>query len=199
MKATHHHVDHYGLVRPHAGYREGGDAAVVVERDGIILAAIVDALGHGPEAHAVAVRAQGFLNGGVAIDSPVDLLNGLHTALRGTRGAAAGLAVLDTATGLVRYAGIGNTVIRRFGSGPDRLVSGDGIVGGTMRTPREQRITLSPGDTIIMYTDGVRDRFELRDYPQLPLQGAETIARTMIQRFGKDHDDAACIALRYDP
>lgn len=198
MSATRRRVDWHGLVRPHVGHRQAGDATIVIEREGTVLAAIVDALGHGPAAHDVAVRARHFLEHDPA-PGPVELLNGLHAALKGTRGAAAGLAVLDTATGLVRYAGVGNTVIRRFGSGSERLVSGDGIVGGSMRTPREQRMTLSPGDTVVMYTDGVRDRFEIRDYPQLPLHDAETIARTVIQRFGKEHDDAACIAVRFDP
>jgi phosphoserine phosphatase RsbX len=78
-------------------------------------------------------------------------------------------------------------------------VSVDGIVGGTMRTAREQQMRLSPRDIVVMYSDGVRDHFELSDYPQLLLGNAETIARTVIRRFAKEHDDAACIALRYDP
>lgn len=199
MNATRRRVDYYGLVRSHVGYRHAGDAAVVVEHEGKLLAAIVDVLGHGPEAHDVAARAKLFLDNGLGPGEPIGLLRSLHEVLKGTRGAAAGVAVLDTATGLLRYAGVGNTVIRRFGAGSDRLVSADGIVGGSMRAPREQRMTLCPGDTVIMYSDGVRDRFELRDYPQLLLQDAETIARTVIRLFARDHDDAACIAVRYEP
>jgi serine phosphatase RsbU (regulator of sigma subunit) len=199
MKVTDRRLDCHGLARPHMGFRDGGDAVVIRELGHGLLAAVVDGLGHGPEAHAVAERAEQFLRNAVAADDPVALMVGLNEALKGTRGAAAGLAVLTSATGVLRYAGVGNTVIRRFGSGQDRLVSVDGIVGGTMRTPREQRMTLSPGDAIVLHTDGVHDRFELSDYPQLLGQDAETIARTLIQRFGKDYDDAACIALRYDP
>jgi serine phosphatase RsbU (regulator of sigma subunit) len=129
----------------------------------------------------------------------LELLKGLHETLRGTRGAAAALGVLDLTTGLMRYLGVGNTVIRRFGAGTERLVATDGIVGGNMRMPREQRMTLSPRDTVVMYSDGVHDRFELRDRPQLLLQDAEKIARTVVKLFSKDYDDAACIVLRYDP
>ena len=68
-----------------------------------------------------------------------------------------------------------------------------------MRSPREQQMTLYPRAVVVMYTDGVRDRFELRDYPQLPVHDARTITRTLIRLFGKDNDDAACIAVRYDP
>ncbi len=199
MRVTNGRLDSYGLDRPHMGFRHSGDAVVIREAGPGLMAAIVDVLGHGPEAHAAAVKAEQFLRDVLDAGDPVALLVGLHEAIKGTRGAGAGIAVLSTATGVLRYAGVGNTVIRRFGSVQDRLFSADGIVGSTMRAPREQRMTLSPGDAIVMYTDGVHDRFELRDYPQLPCQDAETIVRTVIQRFGKDHDDAACIAVRYDP
>ena len=192
-------VDYYGLVRPKVGYRQAGDAVVIVAYGGKLLAGIVDVLGHGPEAHDVAIQAQRFLDSGLEPVDPINLLRGLHDALRGTRGAAAGLAVLDADEGLVRYAGVGNTAIRRFGTVGDRLVSVDGIVGGTMRTPREQRMRLSPRDILVMYSDGVRDHFELSDHPELLLGNAEKIARSVIRRFGKEHDDAACIAVRYDP
>lgn len=199
MNSTCHRVDYYGLVRPHVGYRHAGDAVVVTEHECKLLAAIVDVLGHGPEAHDVATKAKRFLENGLRSGDALELLKGLHETLKGTRGAAAALGVLDLTTGLMRYVGVGNTVIRRFGSGTERLVATDGIVGGNMRTPREQRMTLSPRDTVLMYTDGVQDRFELRDRPQLLLQDAETIARTVVRLFSKDYDDAACIVLRYDP
>ena len=125
-----HRVDYYGLVRPKVGYRHAGDAAVIVAYEGKLLAGIVDVLGHGPEAHEVAMKAKHYLDNGLEPGDPLELLKGLHDTLRGTRGAAAGLAVLDSAQGLVRYAGVGNTTIRRFGTVDDRLVSVDGIVGG---------------------------------------------------------------------
>jgi phosphoserine phosphatase RsbX len=194
-----HHVDYYGLVRPRVGYHHAGDAVVIAAHGGKLLAGIVDVLGHGPEAHEVAMIAQRFLDNGLEPGDPLELLRSLHGALRGTRGAVAGLAVLDVAEGLVRYVGVGNTAIRRFGTMAERLVSVDGIVGGAMRTPRQQQMRLSPRDIVVMYSDGVRDHFELRDYPELLLGDAEKIARTVIRRFAKEHDDAACIALRYDP
>jgi hypothetical protein len=47
-----------------------------------------------------------------------------------------------------------------------------------------------------MYSDGIRDRFNQEDYPQLRYQSAATIAQTVVDRFGKPHDDATCLALR---
>jgi negative regulator of sigma-B (phosphoserine phosphatase) len=192
-----HRVEYAEVNRPHCYEHVSGDATVVRAREHLLFAAIVDVLGHGPEAHEIALRAQQFLTAHWS-DSMVDLMAGLHDHLSGSRGAGAGLCLLDRRTGLLRYTGIGNTVIRRFGSGEVRLLSRAGIIGGSRRSPKEEQMSLAAGDVVLLYTDGVKDRFELQDYPQLLHHGAETIAATVVERFGKEHDDAACIALRYE-
>ncbi len=192
-----HRVDYAAVNRPHYYEYVSGDIAVIGEKDHLFFAAIVDVLGHGREAHELAVEIERFL-----VDhwdgSVVGLMDRLHTHLAGSRGAGAGLCLVDRCSGLLRYAGIGNTVIRRFGCSEVRLLSRSGIIGGSRRTPREEQMTLAPGDVVLLYTDGVKDRFRLQDYPQLLRDRAELIARTVVQRFGKDHDDASCIAFRYE-
>ena len=93
---------------------------------------------------------------------------------------------------------MGNTVIRNFGPREARLYSAAGTLGHQMRTPKEQRLTVAPGDVLMLYSDGVKERFELEDYPQLRYQKSRTIAKTVVERFGKDHDDAGCVVLRVD-
>ena len=60
-----------------------------------------------------------------------------------------------------------------------------------------QVMTLEPGDLIILHTDGVSSRFSAADYPSASHHSPEEVARNIIQRYGKNHDDAACIAVRY--
>ncbi len=192
-----HRLEYAQVNRPHYYEHVSGDAAVVREQNHLLFAAIVDVLGHGPEAHEVAVESEKFLAAHWN-DSLIELMDRLHEHLAGSRGAGAGLCLVDRRSGLLRYTGIGNTVIRRFGCSELRLLSRAGIIGGSRRTPREEQMTLTPGDVVLLYTDGVKDRFELQDYPQLLHHTAESIARTVIQRFGKNHDDATCIALRYE-
>ncbi len=192
-----HRVEYAKVNRPHYYEHVSGDAAVIRQKDHLLLAAIVDVLGHGPEAHDVAAEAEKFLMAHWS-DSVVGLMNQLHQHLAGSRGAGAGLCLVNRRSGLLRYTGIGNTVIRRFGSSELRLPSRAGIIGNGRRSPKEEQMTLTPGDVVLLYTDGVKDRFQLNDYPQLLHHTAESIARTVIQRFGKDHDDATCIALRYE-
>ena len=123
----------------------------------------------------------------------------LHQYLRGTRGAAAGLCAIDSAAGRVVYAGTGNTAARRFGTADTRLVSHDGVLGQNMRTPRPQTLNLEPGDLLVLYTDGVKDRFTSDDYPGVFSHPPKEVVQNIVKRFGKNHDDAACIAVRYAP
>lgn len=186
----------YGVaVQPFLGEPTAGDAGLVIEEKDGLFVAIVDVLGHGPKAHEVADSIVDFLT---SHDRP-DLcttLDDLHAFLLGTRGAAAALARIDYDAGALRYAGIGNTVIRRIGPEPERLVSRDGTLGHIRRTPREESLAFGEDDVILLYTDGIRDHFELDRYPTFATDSAAAIARNIVRLFGNSHDDATCIALR---
>jgi anti-sigma regulatory factor (Ser/Thr protein kinase) len=189
-------ADCASIIRPFEGERVSGDAAVAEHRDGATFAAIIDALGHGPLAHRVALKAIQYLKASWSPDL-VATIGGLHEALRGTEGAAAGLCLIDFNAGTGRYVGVGNTVIRVFGEQENRLFSTPGTLGHQIRSPREQSFSLQSDDVVVMYTDGIKERFELKDYPQLRFQKAEKVASTITEKFGKHHDDAGCIVLRY--
>lgn len=187
----------YGVKnRPFQGERVSGDAGIVIEEaDGLFLA-IIDVLGHGREAHEVAVSISDFLNTADRSDLCQTLVN-LDQHLRGTRGAAAGIARIDQSSGRLRYAGIGNTVIRRIGPEPSRLVSRDGTLGHILRTPREEELDVGTQDVILLHTDGIPDHFDLDQYPTFARDSAKAIAHNIVRLFGKPHDDATCIALKY--
>jgi len=189
-------LGHSSEVRPCRGERVSGDAAVVRPIEKGLFAGIVDVLGHGLEAHELACEIDAYLTRYGSSDIP-GLITRLHGHLKGTRGAAAGLCTIDASTGRVLYAGIGNTVLRRFGQTDTRLVSQDGVLGQNMRTPQPQTLQLEARDLIVLYTDGVRDRFTSDDYPGVFRHAPKEVARTIVERFGKDYDDAACIAVRY--
>ncbi len=182
--------------RPCVSELVSGDVAVVDAKPDVVLVALVDVLGHGPDAHDVATRAETFLRQSWTRDV-VEMLRRLHKELTGTRGAAAGIAVLDIARGEVRYAGVGNTVARKFGPTDKQLRSVDGTLGHVLRSPVEQVIRLTPEDVLVLYTDGVRTSFGVHDYPQIQYESARAIANNIVQRFGKLSDDATCVALRY--
>ena len=189
-------IEHASAVRPCRGERLAGDAAIVRPLEGGYFAAIVDVLGHGPEAHRVAVTIERFLTKHADPDVG-SLMHRLHELLRGSRGAAVGMCAIEEGTGRLSYVSTGNTTLRRFGASETRLVSQDGVIGQNMRTPRIQSLQLTPGDVILLYTDGIRDRFSAEEYPGVFHSEVGELAEGIVERFGKDHDDAACVALRY--
>ena len=184
--------------RPCLGEHLSGDTVVIESLEQGLFVAIVDVLGHGPDANALTHVIEAYLKRYCCRDI-TGVLARLHQHLQGTRGAAVGLCAIDTATGRLDYAGIGNTSMRIFGKTETRFVSQDGVLGQNMRTPRPQSAQLEPDDLIVLYTDGVSDRFTTQQYPGVLLHAPEVVAANIVKRFGKDHDDAACIAVRYCP
>jgi negative regulator of sigma-B (phosphoserine phosphatase) len=190
-------LKHASLIRPCMGESLSGDAVVIHPLEHGLFVAIVDVLGHGPEAHELTLVIDAFLEKQATADVK-KLMTRLHEHLKGTRGAVAGLCAIDASAGTAEYVGIGNTCIRRFGRSETRLVSKDGVLGQNMRTPLLQSLELESGDVIVLYTDGVSDRFTVEQYPGVLSHTPNEVVRIILDRFGKDHDDSACIAVRYD-
>jgi hypothetical protein len=182
------------FVRPCDGEAVAGDAALALELSSGVLMCLVDGLGHGQDAAAVALAAIRHLKAHPAAHVAA-VLGGLHECLRGTRGAAIAVAFADAADGSVAWAGVGNVVARCLGSRVRTYHSLDGIVGVRYRTPRIERACLSPEDVFLLYSDGVP-----QDFPPPTVAGTmESLARRVVLDHGKTYDDAACLALRYVP
>lgn len=175
---------------------ECGDTGLIRESDGEKFLALVDALGHGKLAHEVADLAEEYLEANHR-ENLVELMEGLHVCLKGTRGAVAAFCRLDLMTGELRYAGMGNITVRVLGPHASKFVPREGILGYMISTPREETSKLSVGDILLMYSDGVHEHIDICEYPQLLIGTASAIATNVIGRFGKGDDDASCIVLRY--
>lgn len=191
-------LDYSSINRPCRGEYLSGDAVIIRPLEQGLFVAIVDVLGHGAEANELTHVIEAYLDRYCASDVS-GVIQRLHQHLKGTRGAAVSLCAIDTLAGRIDYVGIGNTALRLFGKKETRFVSQDGVLGQNMRTPRQQTARLEPGDLVVLYTDGVSDRFTSQDYPGVSHHAPEVVARNIVQRFGKDHDDATCIAVRYSP
>lgn len=175
-----------------------GDTVAVRAMGGRLHLAVVDVLGHGPDAHAVATRVDEFLVERDLTDAGA-ALEALHHRILGSLGASAGLGTFDPETGVLQWAGVGNTVARRLGANPARLVSRDGILGQFLPSVEPSTLTLGASDVVVLYTDGLPSGFDQEAYPQLRYHGAQTICRTLLKRFGRATDDATVLTLRWTP
>jgi anti-sigma regulatory factor (Ser/Thr protein kinase) len=197
-------------IRSRIGQSIGGDRAAILDRGDHVMVAIVDATGHGPAAHAVAGDLVARLEEGYAgTAEPADIatqLRTLHDASIGTTGAAVGLAVLDARNDGLRYLGIGN--VRAAIVGPQRFtgVSRDGVLGRRWPTPFVQSSPLRPGDLVLLWTDGLPTTLPQtlaaeRDDQGRPVatRDVEAIADHLVNGYGRPHDDAACLVVRWRP
>ncbi|HAO20163.1 MAG: hypothetical protein BWK80_58505 [Desulfobacteraceae bacterium IS3] len=171
-----------------------GDAYNFWHKDGITHLVMADGLGHGNLAELAAVAALDHIRNNTDKDF-ADLFRGCDAAIRHTRGVAMGVARIDEKTGLLRYAGIGNTRAMVFSQEKmTRLTSNFGIVGGGFRKLFIEEKQLLPNDLVIMFTDGLHERANITAY------GAEGDLMALAYRIFQDYhivrDDAAIMIYR---
>jgi len=181
-----------GFSRPYKGLSICGDSFVIEERDGTVLAAVVDGLGHGYESSVAAERATEIIR--ELADQSVDaILRRCHQELRVTRGAAVGLLKVDTA-GEGEFCGIGNIEVQALNGQPPSIFCLAGIVGHNMRTSKVMAVTMKPGDIYCLMSDGISTRGNLKGcLPGTP----EAVARRIVEHWGKDHDDATAVVVGF--
>ena len=183
--------------RPHPGETVNGDAYAVhwtgSGADAICRIAVIDGLGHGPEAAQASAGAIAVLDAEPDLD-PVQALHRCHAALMGTRGAAMSIARLDVARKEVVYAGVGNVEAHLWQDGRrERLIAYRGIVGSVIRTIRPFTLRLGDGWLLLMHSDGISARADVEalDLPQ-PWTPAE-VAQAVLDRYARTHDDALAL------
>ena len=173
---------------------ESGDQYLVREMPSRALVAVIDGLGHGPEAAAAAKTAVAVLDG---CDEPslAALMTRCHENLRGTRGAVLSIASIEP--GSLTWLGVGNVdgVLLRSGLGPPaHLLVRGGVVGHRLPSLDVSRTSLARGDTLVLSTDGVHRHFVER--PEVTYSAPPTAER-ILSDFGKETDDALVLVVRY--
>jgi phosphoserine phosphatase RsbX len=185
-----------------AGESESGDLDVVAPFDGGVLMAVIDGLGHGPDAALAARAAAEVLSASPAL-APLTLVERCHAALRGTRGAALLIVSIASATGESQWIGVGNVEgvrFRReagFGVRREALISRPGVVGYQLGALKQYQSELATNDTFILATDGVAPRF-VEDGVGNPDESPEAIAWRILTRHGRSSDDALVLVARYE-
>ncbi len=179
--------------RPAVGQTICGDAVAIYEGKPYIVA-IADGLGHGAGASEASQAFCQFV--GEHKDLPLDnLMSRATKAIASTRGAAAAILSIDQETNKLSFVGIGNIELRAIGhfNSSCPAICLPGIVGRSLRRVKVFTDEFFPGDTLILFSDGISTRFELQEFKR---KSAEEIANTLMSERGKDHDDATCLVLQ---
>ena len=199
MAADHLKIDTAFATLPLPGQTESGDLCLAKKVGKGTLIAVVDGLGHGQEAASASHAAIGALER-YSREPLADLVRRCHEALVGLRGVVLGLAYLDPQAATLTWLGVGNVggVLLRadLGNRPSRitLVASAGFIGAEQPHPTTRSVPLALGDTVILFSDGIRDGFAdslvLSNTPQ-------EIADLIITRHLKGNDDALVLVARY--
>jgi len=187
---------------------ESGDLHAVVPFPGGVLVAVIDGLGHGPEA-AQAARAAEAVIEACASDPLRVVVQRCHEAIRHTRGVAMSLASFDARSSSMTWLGVGNVeaLLLRAGAsqagagarGPDTSYEAvhcrGGVVGYRLPPLVETSLPVNRGDLLIMATDGIRHGF----VPEIDREEPDphTIAAHILRGYARNSDDALVLVARH--
>jgi len=173
-----------------------GDGWALQQRDGEVTLMVADGLGHGPLA-AEASDAACRVFAEDPLPEPADFLERAHRSLGSTRGAAIGAARGSASALRLRFAGVGN--VAGAVVGPDSqhgLASHNGTVGAQL--PRVQAFDYDWPDRalLVLHSDGLRTRWNLRDYPGLHARHPALVAAALYRDFRRPNDDVTVLVAR---
>ncbi len=182
--------------RPHPNEEVNGDAYFIRTHNERTLLAVIDGLGHGQGAQVAAKVAIASLEEwtGENVD---EVLQAAHDALRATRGAVMGVAILDRAEGRVHYAGVGNIAVRAFQTPePFSPIPANGTLGARLGKIRAWSGRWAAGATLLLASDGVSEAWDINAYPGLLERSPQLMAGILMRDYGRDADDATILIAR---
>lgn len=173
--------------RPKDTAAPSGDDYVIVEHADRVVVALVDGSGSGAEAAAAARRCTEEVrrHPGPTIEA---VFAATHRRLKGSRGVAMALVILDRKSHAMTWAAVGDVDGMVLGNGPiSPILRRPGTLGITYAGIFSQTVRLAAGAQVVLTTDGVS-----RDYATArpaKATGAATVAQ-IIHRFARPGDDS---------
>jgi negative regulator of sigma-B (phosphoserine phosphatase) len=190
-------VEWRSAARAYRGSDVSGDLDVVAFYPGGALAAVIDGLGHGPEAAAASGAAAAVLRRQPA-ESVTGLMALCHQALLRTRGAVISLASFNAAAATVTWVGVGNVAGALLRRAPrefaarENLLSRAGVVGHRLPRLRAVSHPVRGGDVLILASDGIKTAFNRGLTPD---RSIDDIAKGILLDHGRDDDDALVLVV----
>jgi phosphoserine phosphatase RsbX len=115
-----------------------------------------------------------------------EIMNELHRALAGTRGAAAMICKWNAVEGRLQGVGVGNVELASAKVKVPVMLT-PGIIGSNMRTLHVFEAPLGIGSRIVLFSDGISTSIMGDDLAARPHGAA---CEGLMEKFRKKHDDA---------
>ncbi len=175
-----------------------GDTGVIRCQGHQLQATLVDVLGHGAEAAALASDIHDQL-ATMPLTAPEPLLLQLHEDFRGSRGFVASSILINGNSGQFDYCGIGNIQARIATPQQHQFVNRDGVLGYRIVKPVTHSGKLIDDSILIMHSDGLSSRFRHDAFMAVSRQDCQHMLAHMFRHYDKHHDDSSCIIIRWRP
>ncbi len=158
--------------------------------------AVVDGLGHGPEAANASKKALALFEGCFHL-SPSDTLKTMHAQMKNSRGAAAAVAAIDRESNIVTYCGVGNIVgIIANDTASQSMISRDGTVGYIAPSFHDHKYVWSPSSVLIMHSDGLSSRYRPDSLGRSVCHDPGVIAALFLRDCKRARDDITVLVAK---
>src|SRR5262249_26612533 len=179
------------------GGRMIGDAWAAKHQPSRSLIMVASGLGQADEAGHTATEAVRVIEE-VHRLAPAEILEIIHAALDGTRGASVAVAEIRLSNGSseIRFAGVGNIAARVVNAGGARHLSSlHGIVGYDAEV-QEFTHPWPAHSTLVMHSDGLSAGWETEHYPGLLASHPALIAAVLDRDYNCGLDDATVVVAK---
>lgn len=176
------------------GEKVCGDGYFIKKTDNQTQIFVGDGLGHGENAHeAVQSAIAAFKD--CDHSSPAEILRFIHQRVKKTRGLVATVACLEHEKKEWKICGIGNITTRLYhGIDPKNYMAHNGIVGlNVPNTMNDYIVEKEKYQHIIMYSDGIRTRWDLMKYPSILKYDSSIIAGVIYKDHARGNDDVTIL------
>lgn len=170
-----------------------GDAWHLAHERGDVAVMVADGLGHGTFAYEAAQMALAAFKA-TPFGAPQEILTRAHGMMSKTRGGAVAAARLQD--GKLNYAGVGNIAGALVSPGKSQgLVSHNGTLGLGQRRMQQFEYEAPSSAFLVMHSDGVSARWDLKSRPDLMQCHPAVIAGVIYRDHGRGRDDSTVVVV----
>jgi serine phosphatase RsbU (regulator of sigma subunit) len=149
-----------------------------------------DGLGHGPDAeHAVVEAGKSFVN--CTETDPAEIIRSMNLGVKKTRGLVGTVAVFNIQARKWRICGVGNITTKIMSpTAAKNLMAYNGIIGlNVPRTLNAQEVTYEKGQYLILYSDGIKSKWDPAKYAAIQRYDASILAAAILKDQARQTDD----------
>jgi anti-sigma regulatory factor (Ser/Thr protein kinase) len=185
--------------RPYPGEIISGDDSICIQSESGFVAAVCDGLGHGPEAREASNRAIDVVGANPHIGLG-EILVAVNAAMAETRGCVIGLARFIKETRVLQCILAGDVRAQLYHYRDSHFFTPTPVIlGGVASQQKRIRVEetpVAPGCVLVMFTDGLETKTNLKGQLEMLRRPAIAIAQHLIETHSRNTDDSLVFVAR---